>query len=88
MVLIGLLLFLLLRPDHRAEHGPEQSLGRELLSGSWLVAYLLVLTLLSWLGSFKGSGHLAAPFDSITVALVSAAVFAWAVRAGRSLPSL
>jgi len=48
--------------------------------------YLLVLTLLSWLGSFKGSGRLPAPYDSVTVAVVSAAVFVWAVRAGRGLP--
>ena len=87
MVLVGLLLFLLLRPEDSAEDRAGQSLGSELLSGSWLVVYLLVLTLLSWLGSFKGSGQLTAPYDSITVALVSAAVFAWAVRAGRSLPS-
>jgi amino acid transporter len=92
MVLAGLLVFLLLRPEQHADPTAEQraglSLGREFLSGAWLVVYLLVLTLLSWLGSFKGSGHLPAPYDSITVALVSAAVFAWAVRAGRSLPPL
>jgi len=44
--------------------------------------------LLSWLGSFKGSDHLRAPYDSLTVAVVSAAVFAWAVRSGRSLPTV
>ena len=81
MVLGGLLIFLLLRPEHRE----EPSLRDELLRGSWLVVYLLLLTLLSWLGSFKGSDHLPAPYDSITVALVAAAVFPWAVRAGRTL---
>jgi amino acid transporter len=82
MVLIGLLIFFFLRPEPRQ----EPSLLAELLRGSWLVVYLLVLTLLSWLGSFKGSGHLRAPYDSLTVAVVSAAIFAWAVRAGRTLP--
>jgi len=82
MVLIGLPLFLLLRPEHRE----EPTLGAELRRGAWLVVYLLVLTLLSWLGSFKGSGRLPAPYDSVTVAVVSAAVFVWAVRAGRGLP--
>lgn len=81
MVLIGLPIFLLLRPEHR-----EEPLRAELLRGLWLVFYLLALTLLSWLGSFKGSDRLTAPYDSITVAVVSLAVFAWAVREGRSLP--
>ena len=83
MVLIGLPLFLLLRPQQRA----EGSLVDELRSGGWLLAYLPGLTLLSWLGSFKGSDRLPAPYDSITVAVLSAAVFAWAVRAGRRLPA-
>ncbi|WP_042395322.1 APC family permease [Streptacidiphilus carbonis] len=82
LVLIGLPLFLLLRPEHRE----EASLAAELLRGAWLVVYLLALTLLSWLGSFKGTDHLRAPYDSITVAVVASALFVWAVRAGRGLP--
>ena len=84
MVLIGLPIFVVLRPEHRE----EASLRAELRRGAWLVVYLLVLTLLSWLGSFKGSDHLPAPYDSITVAVVSLAVFAWAVHEGRTLPVL
>lgn len=82
LVLAGLPIFLLLRPEHRE----EPSLRAELLRGAWLVVYLLGLTLLSWLGSFKGSDHLHAPYDSLTVALASLAVFTWAVRSGRTLP--
>jgi amino acid transporter len=82
MVLIGLPLFLLLRPEQRE----EAPLAAELRRGAWLLAYLPVLVLLSWLGSFKGSDHLRAPYDSLAVAVVSAAVFVWAVRSGRSLP--
>ena len=82
MVLIGLPLFALLRPEQRQ----DASLGAEFARGAWLVVYLLVLTLLSWLGSFKGSDRLPAPYDSITVALVSAVLFGWAVHAGRGLP--
>ncbi|WP_081982426.1 APC family permease [Streptacidiphilus albus] len=84
MVLLGLPLFLLLRPEQRE----EATLAAELRRGAWLLAYLPVLVLLSWLGSFKGSDHLRAPYDSLTVAVVSAAVFAWAVRSGRSLPTV
>ncbi|NEB77177.1 APC family permease [Streptomyces sp. SID14478] len=82
MVLIGLLLFFFLRPRERA----EPDLAAEFLRGSWLVAYLLVLTLLSWLGSFEGAGKVPAPYDSIIVAVFAVLVFGWAVRSGRRLP--
>ncbi|MGQ4516600.1 amino acid permease [Streptomyces sp. DW26H14] len=77
LVLFGLPLFLMLRwvPD---------ALPRrlELRHGAWLVCHLAALTLLSWLGSFGGTDTLRAPYDSVTVAVVSVAVFAWAVRSG------
>ncbi|MBY8888279.1 APC family permease [Streptomyces sp. PTM05] len=79
LVLAGLPLFLLLRRDPATA---ARSLGDELRDGAWLVAYLAVLTLLSWLGSFKGSDRLPAPYDSVTVAVVAVAVFRWAVRSG------
>ena len=44
--------------------------------------YLVVLTLLSWLGSFEGTGRLPAPYDTITVGVVSLGIFLWAVRSG------
>ncbi|MEU3355978.1 APC family permease [Streptomyces sp. NPDC037389] len=83
LVLGGLLIFLAMRrPGH--EDGP---LVAELRTGAWLIFYLAVLTLLSWLGTFKGSGRLPAPYDSLTVALVALGVFFWAVRSGvRQLP--
>lgn len=87
MVLAGLLLFLgMRRPGARATvddgAGPRRPLAAELRTGAWLVVYLLALTALSWLGTFKGSGHLPAPYDSLTVAAVALAVFFWAVRSG------
>ncbi|MFF1838681.1 APC family permease [Streptomyces sp. NPDC058231] len=56
----------------------------ELRHGAWLVCHLAALTLLSWLGSFGGSGRLPAPYDSVAVAAVALAVFGWAVRSGAS----
>lgn len=47
-----------------------------------LVFHLAALTLLSWLGTFGGSGHLPAPYDSVAVAAVSLGVFVWAVHSG------
>jgi len=85
LVLAGLLLFLLLRPRARQEERQEASLAEEFVRGAWLVGYLAVLTLLSWLGSFGGSGRLPAPYDSLTAAVVALAFFGWAVAAGRNL---
>ncbi|MEV5240827.1 APC family permease [Streptomyces cinnamoneus] len=78
LVLAGLLLFLAMR---RSGHD-GRSLATEVREGLWLVVYLAVLTLLSWLGTFEGSGRLPAPYDSLTVAAVTAAVYFWAVRSG------
>lgn len=78
LVLAGLLLFLAMwRTGHN-----ERSLAEELRTGAWLVVYLSALTLLSWLGTFKGSGRLPAPYDSFTVAVVTLGIFFWAVRSG------
>ncbi len=77
LVLVGVPLFLAL---WRGRWGRD--LLGELNVGAWLVVYLLVLTLLAWLGGFSGSGRLPAPYDSIVVAVVSLAVFWWGVRSG------
>ena len=79
LVFVGVPLFLALWRS-----GPAGSLLSELRSGAWLVIYLAILTLLSWLGSFSGSGRLPAPYDSIVVAVVSLVFFWWAVRSGRN----
>lgn len=76
-VLIGVPLFLL-RQRGAAGVRPRD----ELRHGAWLLCYLLALTLLSWLGTFGGSGRLPAPYDSLAVAAVALAVFVWAVRSG------
>ncbi len=78
LVLAGLLVYAAMWRTNRA----GTALGAELRTGAWLVVYLLALTALSWAGTFKGSGNLPAPFDSLAVAAVALAVFAWAVRSG------
>ncbi|MEE4419453.1 MULTISPECIES: APC family permease [Streptomyces] len=91
LVLAGLLIFLVMRrPGARGATaavesdgaGPRRPLSAELRTGAWLVVYLLALTALSGLGTFEGSGRLPAPYDSITVAVLAAGIFFWAVRSG------
>jgi amino acid transporter len=78
LVLVGLPLFLVLRRGAGAG-----VIGLELREGVWLVVYLAAITVLSWLGTFGGSGRLPAPYDSLLVGAVALAVFWWAVAAGR-----
>jgi amino acid transporter len=80
LTLVGVPLFLWLWRSDRSE-----PLGLELRRGAWLVGYLLLLTLLSWLGSFDGSQHLPAPWDSVVAAVLGLVVYPLAVRAGRSV---
>jgi len=79
LTLVGVPLFLLMWRTERSA-----SLLAELRWGAWLVAYLVGLTVLSWLGTFKGSGILAAPYDSVTVGVLALLIFAVAVRSGRA----
>ncbi len=90
LVLAGLLIFLVMRRPGAGggraaeEHDGTESrpLVAELRTGAWLVVYLATLTVLSWLGTFKGSGRLPAPYDSVAVAVAALAIFCWAVRSG------
>ncbi|MGR3931872.1 APC family permease [Streptomyces sp. BRA346] len=78
LVLVGVPLFLLQR---RGTENGLPALG-ELRHGAWLVSHLAALTLLSWLGTFGGSGRLPAPYDTIAVGALAFGVFGWAVRSG------
>ena len=79
LTLVGVPLFLLMRRGQ-----PGSPLRDEFRWGGWIIVYLLGLTLLSWLGTFKGSGDVPAPYDSVLVAALALVIFAVAVRAGRS----
>ena len=79
LTLVGVPLFVLMWRTERTS-----PLLAEFRWGAWLIVYLLGLTLLSWLGSFKGAGYLPAPWDSLIVGVLAVLVFGYAVRAGRS----
>ena len=52
-------------------------------NGIWFVVFLLVIGLLSALGSFKGSGAIPAPVDSLVVGVAALAMYFWAIRSSR-----
>ena len=82
LTLVGVPLFVVLWRRDRSG-----SLLAELRRGAWLVVHLLVLVLLSGLGSFDGLGVLPAPWDSVVVAVWAALVFPVAVRSGVREPA-
>jgi amino acid transporter len=75
VTLVGVILFYFTRAKDRP-------LIDDIKAGAWLVAYLLVITLFSGIGSFGGQGWITQPWDSIIVAVVSIGIYLWAVRAG------
>jgi amino acid transporter len=54
------------------------------VKSSWLGAYLLGMGLISWVGQYgpQNTGRLAYPYDILTVALFSLAIYYWAVLWG------
>jgi amino acid transporter len=54
---------------------------KDLRAGAWMIAWLLLTLLLSYLGSF-GVGIIPSPYDTLLYLAVSLAVFYWAVRSG------
>jgi len=58
--------------------------SRDLHAALWLITYLPVMAILSWMGSKKFGGHNVIPYgwDMIVVALVSLVFYHWGVRSG------
>jgi amino acid transporter len=57
-------------------------LARDVRASLWLVAFYWLMIALSWLGTFGGKGIVASPWDSVLVAAVALAVYAWGARSG------
>jgi amino acid transporter len=64
-------------------------LARDVRASLWLVGFYWLMIALSWLGTFGGKGIIASPWDSVLVAAVALAVYAWGARSGLpfSLPA-
>ncbi len=64
--------------------------GRQLKAAWWLLAYLIVITVLSWAGSkeFEGRDYIKYGWDQLAVALTSLAFYFWGVRSGWRTPAI
>ena len=64
--------------------------ARHLRASWWLLAYLLVITLLSWAGSKEFEGHDYIPYgwDQLCVALAALAFYFWGLRSGWRTPAI
>ncbi len=64
--------------------------ARQLRAAWWLIAYLLVITALSWAGSkeFEGHGYIGYGWDQLCVAAASLIFYAWGVRSGWRTPGI
>ena len=64
--------------------------GEQLRAAWWLIAYLLVITALSWAGSreFGGQGLISYGWDQLCVVLAALIFYAWGLRSGWRTPAL
>lgn len=69
---------------------PWAELKPHLMGGAWMVSYLLVMALVSFLGSKKygGRGDLADGWDFLIVAVIALLFYAWGVGSAWRNPSL
>jgi amino acid transporter len=64
--------------------------SRQMRASWWLLAYLMVITVLSWAGSkeFEGRGYIGYGWDQLCVAITSLAFYFWGVRSGWRTPAV
>jgi hypothetical protein len=67
-----------------------RNFGRQLRGSWWLLAYLIVITVLSWAGSkeFEGHNYIGYGWDQLCVALAALVFYFWGVRSGWRTPAV
>jgi amino acid transporter len=67
-----------------------RNFGRQLRASWWLLAYLIVITVLSWAGSkeFEGHNYIGYGWDQLCVALTAVVFYFWGVRSGWRTPAV
>ncbi|GAB7549303.1 APC family permease [Cupriavidus sp. 8B] len=63
-------------PTHRL------SLRQQVYSSLWLIAFYLLIMLMSYLGAFGGIGAIAHPWDTALVALIAVGIYWWGACTG------
>ncbi|MDF0605447.1 APC family permease [Neisseriaceae bacterium TC5R-5] len=58
------------------------SLMQQVKSSLWLIAFYALIIVLSYLGSFGGSGILKHPYDTLVVAISTLGIYYWGARTG------
>ncbi|WP_375480919.1 APC family permease [uncultured Jatrophihabitans sp.] len=80
LTLVGVPLYLA-----TARNRPGIHVAAELRRGAWIVVYLLLLVVLSALGSFGGHDAVGSPWDTLLVAALGAGTYAAALSSGRRM---
>jgi len=57
---------------------------RELFGGIWLVVYLAVVYVMSYIGDYGGLKLIASPWDSVVLAVLAAGLYIWGTQSGTS----
>jgi hypothetical protein len=58
------------------------SLGEQVRSSAWLIAFYALIILVSYLGSFGGIGVLGHPADTLVVAAIALLTYYWGAATG------
>ena len=58
------------------------SLGQQVKSSLWLIAFYALMIVAPYFGGFGGSGALVHPYDTVVVSLFSLVIYYWGARTG------
>lgn len=58
------------------------SIGEQVRSSLWLIAFYALTMVISYLGSFGGIGALSHPYDTLTVTLMALGIYYWGANTG------
>lgn len=78
LFLVSILLFAYL-----ASRDSKRVPPRSFITGAWLLAFMVMIAVISALGSFGGLNVIRNPWDSILVGVLSAAIYFWGNRASK-----
>ncbi|WP_010917294.1 APC family permease [Thermoplasma volcanium] len=78
-IFLGLVLYGALVGLHKIEQTFDK---KNVKAGLWVPVFIVILTILSYLGEYGGINVLHFPLDLIVVAIASAIIYVWAIKSG------